>query len=67
MEEKFVLSQKKKTDFLEDKFLENNYKKQYTYRGASEVEDMQKTCMCRRTEVKASPSYASLLSRPCQL
>lgn len=45
MEEKIILSQKKKTDFVEVKFLENYYKKQQTYGGASEVEDMEKTCM----------------------
>lgn len=46
MEEKFILSQEKKTDFLEDIFMEYDYKEQQTHRGASEVEDMNTNCMC---------------------
>lgn len=46
MEEKFILSQEKKTDFLEDIFMEYDYKEQQTHRCASEVEDMNTNCMC---------------------
>lgn len=45
MEENFILSQEKKTGFLEDKFMEYDYKEQQTHRGASEVEDMETDCM----------------------
>lgn len=46
MEEKFILSQERKTDFLEDKCMESSYKGQQTHRAASEVEDMETNCMC---------------------